>query len=206
MAYSDEANSYRCKKYEVWAVLCPCNLAASAVSSWPACSLAAALNSHCDSPPVCTEHQYGLWEGDRGDCLHLHRAPAQVRHRQHSGLDVESRFHHSLQKYPFLCPAEGAVSAWDQNLVPLLRLQPHPYPSGERQLAACDSGQLVVGARCLRMEWGLVLTPQSSSWRALTWGRLEAASLTDGRAAVRPGDGRCNRFQVVSITLVLPWN
>uniref|UniRef100_A0A8D0RJN6 Replication factor C subunit 5 n=2 Tax=Sus scrofa TaxID=9823 RepID=A0A8D0RJN6_PIG len=43
------------------------------------------------------QHQHGLWEGDRGDRVHLHRAPTQVRHRQHSRLDVESGFHHGLQ-------------------------------------------------------------------------------------------------------------
>uniref|UniRef100_A0A287AHU3 Replication factor C subunit 5 n=1 Tax=Sus scrofa TaxID=9823 RepID=A0A287AHU3_PIG len=47
------------------------------------------------------QHQHGLWEGDRGDRVHLHRAPTQVRHRQHSRLDVESGFHHGLQEYPF---------------------------------------------------------------------------------------------------------
>lgn len=58
------------------------------------------------------EHHCGLWESDRGDCLHLRGAPAQVRHRQHSGLDIEPRLHHSLWKYYGAENSEGAGIAW----------------------------------------------------------------------------------------------
>ena len=115
--------------------------------------------------PVCTEHQYGLWEGHRRDSLHLHRAPTQVRHRQHSGLDVESRFHHSLQEYPFSCPTVGALSAQGLNM---------------EVVSAYD------GARCLWLGWVLVFNATESSCRALTWVWLAATPLTDGREALRP--------------------
>lgn len=107
------------------------------------------FDGHCDFLPVCTEHQYGLWEGDRGDCLHLHRAPAQVGHRQHSGLDVESRLHHSLQEYPFPRPADSVSRAHALNLALGAQATARTYALLAEDSWLCDSGQLVTGARWL---------------------------------------------------------
>lgn len=112
--------------------------AASALSSW----------RPLGQPPrfsLSAEYHHGLWEGDRGDCVHLHGAPAQVRHRQHSGLDVESRLHHSLQKYPFSCHSK----------CPGLPSAPGAAASTSTLLAGqlCVTSQLGVGVRGLRGLW-----------------------------------------------------
>lgn len=120
-----------------------------AVSSRPVHQLGGCFDGHCDFLPVCTEHQYGLWEGDRGDCLHLHRAPAQVGHRQHSGLDVESRLHHSLQEYPFPRPADSVSRAHALNLALGAQATARTYALLAEDSWLCASGQLVTGARWL---------------------------------------------------------
>lgn len=114
----------------------------------PAPQLHCCLHSHAGFSPSA-EHQHGLWEGDRGDRVHLHRAPTQVRHRQHSRLDVESGFHHGLQEYPFsdqarclkyLRPGHGPRSSGcRQHLYPPCKIAgcmcPLPACSGSRMFA-----------------------------------------------------------------------